>query len=211
MIENTITQALSSRYTSKAFIKGQTIDQFKLQAIIESANFAPTSFGLQPFKIINISAQDLKDKIATIGFNQAQFSSCSSILVFAIETDLQKALEQYKQRIIKAGRQDEQGATGFMAYINGFLTNLGAKQQPAWSAKQAYIALGFALQTASLLNVASAPMEGFNNKQLDELLGLEALGLNSQVILTLGVEDPEDKNKTAPKVRKTLEEFVLKI
>jgi nitroreductase / dihydropteridine reductase len=53
-------------------------------------------------------------------------------------------------------------------------------------------------------------MEGFMPSKVDEYLGLGNEGLKSVVLLTLGVGSKEDSNRTAPKVRKTLEEIVLK-
>ena len=54
------------------------------------------------------------------------------------------------------------------------------------------ISLGFALVAAADQKIDATPMEGFNNDQIDELLGLEKLGLKSAVPLALGYRDEEN-------------------
>ena len=44
-------------------------------------------------------------------------------------------------------------------------------------------------------------MEGFDNKQFDEILGLGEKGLASQAIVALGFRSADDEAATAPKVR----------
>lgn len=211
MLEN-IQKALHSRYTVKSFEKGSKIDQDKYQMILESIRMTPTSFGMQAFKVIEITDEEKKIEMQKLAFNQAQVGGCEKLLVFAVDTDSKKALDEYIERIIKAGRQDEAGAKGFGQYISGFIGQNASTQElyEAWACKQIYIALGFALETACLLGVESAPMEGFMPSKVDEYLGLGNEGLKSVVLLTLGVGSKEDSNRTAPKVRKTLEEIVLK-
>ncbi|MBK8736911.1 MAG: hypothetical protein IPL98_13795 [Saprospiraceae bacterium] len=54
------------------------------------------------------------------------------------------------------------------------------------------MSLGFALVAAADQKIDATPMEGFNNDQIDELLGLEKLGLKSAVPLALGYRDEEN-------------------
>jgi nitroreductase / dihydropteridine reductase len=210
-IEKIITDSLATRYTSKAFTPNTNINQEHYKLILEAANMAPTSFGLQPFKIIEVKDQETKDKILPIAFNQPQVNTCDSILIFAIETNLESSIKEYKSRIIEYKRQDEEGADGYMKYIQSFLDGMktnGASHND-WSTKQAYIALGYASMTAALLGVETACMEGFAPAKIDELLELNQKQLKSVVMLCVGVGAHDDANKTNPKVRKTLQELVI--
>ncbi len=73
---------LNWRYATKA-MNGKKVEQNKIDAIIEAASLAPTSSGLQPFEIIVISNQELKEKIRAIGWDQTVITDCSHLLVFA--------------------------------------------------------------------------------------------------------------------------------
>ncbi|HBQ61817.1 MAG TPA: NAD(P)H-dependent oxidoreductase, partial [Balneolaceae bacterium] len=85
------------------------------------------------------------------------------------------------------------------------------EEQFNWSARQAYIALGFGLSAAAIEEVDATPMEGFKNEELDELLNLPEKGLKSIAILTLGYRD-EGNDWLAPmkKVRRPKDELFLK-
>jgi len=78
------------------------------------------------------------------------------------------------------------------------------------AAKQAYIGFGVALAEAALLKVDATPMEGFEAGKLDELLGLDKLGLRSTTIMPLGYRDEAgDWLVNLKKVRTPLNDFVI--
>ena len=80
------------------------------------------------------------------------------------------------------------------------------------AAKQAYIALGFGLLAAADLRIDATPMEGFDNKAVDELLDLPAQGLKSTVILALGYKDEDtDWWIRLDRVRRPTEELFVEI
>jgi nitroreductase len=112
---------------------------------------------------------------------------------------------------------DERPGTREM--LEGYYGNLKSMYLPRedqvnfeHAARQAYIALGFALAAAAELGVDSTPMEGFDPAQFDEILGLKDKGLKSVVILPLGTRD-EAGDWLAPmkKVRRPLSDFVTNI
>ena len=69
-----------------------------------------------------------------------------------------------------------------------------------WSAKQAYIALGFGLAAAAELEIDSCPMEGFDGAKVKEILGLgdEFMPV---VLLTVGYRDESDESLSHKKFR----------
>lgn len=75
-------EKLNWRYATKA-MNGEKVSQDKIDTIIEAASLAPTSSGLQPFEIIIVKNQEVKDKIREIAWNQSVVSDCSHLLVFA--------------------------------------------------------------------------------------------------------------------------------
>ena len=80
------------------------------------------------------------------------------------------------------------------------------------AARQAYIGLGLALAAAAMEEVDSTPMEGFDNKALDEILNLGDKGLKSVAIMPLGYrEADQDWLANLKKVRKPRELFVTEV
>ena len=56
---------LNWRYAAKA-MNGKKVSQDKIDNIIEAARLAPTSSGLQPFEIIVVTNQEVKEQIRPI-------------------------------------------------------------------------------------------------------------------------------------------------
>jgi nitroreductase / dihydropteridine reductase len=202
---------LKWRYATKKYDSGKKVSQKDIDKIIEAARLAPTSSGLQQFRLIVITNQELKEKIVAIASGQQIVADCSHLLVFA-------AWDSYtSDRIDKMYDYitDERGLPRgrFVSYTDRLKSIYLA--QPAdenfmHTARQAYIGLGMAMAQAAELKVDSTPMEGFSNVELDKLLNLQSLGLKSVTLLPLGYRDTEgDWLVKMKKVRKAKEEFVI--
>lgn len=86
---------------------------------------------------------------------------------------------------------------------------LPAEEKNIWSAKQTYLALANLLNVAAELKIDATPMEGFIPTKVNEILGLNKLGLNATLIATLGYRHDEDATQYFKKVRKSNEELFI--
>ena len=77
-----INEALNWRYATKK-MNGEKVPQELVDKIVAAAHLAPTSSGLQPFRVIVVSNAELKEQIKAIGFGQSQITDCSHLLIFA--------------------------------------------------------------------------------------------------------------------------------
>lgn len=200
---------LNWRYAAKA-MNGEKVAQEKIDNILEAAILAPTSSGLQPFEILVVTNQEIKEKIRAIGWNQSVITDCSHLLVFA-------AWDTYTaERINKVfdHTNDIRGFKneGFENYRQMLLNTYPQKDAEVnfqHAARQAYIAFSMAITAAAFEGVDSTPIEGFEPDALDEILDLRAKGLRSCVILPLGYRDTEnDWLANLAKVRKNKEDLV---
>jgi nitroreductase/dihydropteridine reductase len=200
---------LNWRYAAKA-MNGKKVSQDKIDNIIEAARLAPTSSGLQPFEIIVVTNQEVKEKIRPIAWNQSVITDCSHLLVFAawdtytedrinymfdltneIRGFKNEGWENYRQQLLKVYPQQDPEVNFNHA------------------AKQAYIAFSQSIIAAAYLGVDATPLEGFDADKLDEILNLRAKGLRSAVMLPLGYRDADsDWLVNLKKVRKSTEDFV---
>jgi hypothetical protein len=78
-------------------------------------------------------------------------------------------------------------------------------------AKQAYLALGNLLTVCALEDIDSCPIEGFEPKKYDELLGLKEKGLQSIVVLAVGYRAEDDSFSGLEKVRRGVDEVVIQM
>lgn len=204
--------SLNWRYATKK-MNGQSVPQQKVDNILEAAYLAPTSSGLQPFKVIIVTDPEIKAKIKAVAYDQSQVTDGSHVLVFA-------AWDNYTEERINNVFQHTETERGlpkgtFTDYKNRLIslyTTRPAEQNFEHAARQAYIAFGLAIAAAAELQVDTTPMEGFDNAALDELLQLPQQGLKSVTILPLGYRDTEnDWLVSQKKVRTPREEFFSRI
>lgn len=205
-----IIENLKWRYATKR-MTGESVSEDLIDKIMEAARWAPTSSGLQPFRIIVVSSAETKEKIKPIAFNQPQITECSHLLIFA-------AFDEYTaERIddVFAQQEEERGLPQGTTddYKNQLKQNFSVQSKDEHfnhAARQAYIGLGMALAAAAELRVDSTPMEGFNNADLDELLRLTKKGLKSVALLPLGKRDTEqDWLVNLKKVRTEKNDFII--
>lgn len=203
---------LNWRYAVKA-MNGQTVPQEKVDNIIEAISLAPTSSGLQPFEVFVITNQEVKEKIKPIAWNQSVITDCSHLLVFAAwdTYTADRINKMFDLTNTVRGFKNE----GWENYRQMLLSNYpqkDAEENFNHAAKQAYIAFSQGIAAAAFEGVDSTPIEGFDPAALDTILGLEAKGLKSCVILTLGYRDTEnDWLVNLKKVRKSKEDLVTVI
>ncbi|KXH81389.1 NAD(P)H-dependent oxidoreductase [Chryseobacterium kwangjuense] len=207
LIEN-----LQWRHAVKAYDPSKKVSEKDLNTILEAARLAPTSSGLQPFRVIVVENQELKEKMIAGALNPEVMRDSSHVLVFAAwDSYSNEKIDQVYDyhtdvRELPRGR--------FGSYTDKIKEMYGAQtpeEHFAHTARQTYIALGFALAQAAELKIDSTPAEGFSNEAVDEILGLKELGLKSVSLLYLGYRDEEkDWLSTMKKVRVPMEEFIIK-
>lgn len=208
----TLLQNLKWRYATKK-MNGQTISEDKINYILESARLAPSSSGLQQYKVIVISDPSLLEKIKPIAYGQEQITDCSHLLiwiawdgysdervsnVFNEMMDLRNlphdTMDEYRQKVLELYEYE------------------GKEWQAHHTSKQSYISFAMAIAAAAEQKVDATPMEGFDSKKLDELLKLKEIGYKSTVMLPLGYRDADnDWLINMHKYRTPKEQFVLEM
>lgn len=212
MTLKTLKDHLNWRYATKKMDPAKPVTQEKVDAIIEAIRMAPTSSGTQPFELLVVTNPDIKSQICKAASDQTPVTDGSHLLVFA-------AWDTYTAERIDEVANLNIEKRGDLPLIGQYYGNLKANYVPrdaevnyAHAARQAYIALGFAMIAAAEQEVDSTPMEGFDPAIVDEILGLKAKGLRSVVLLPLGHRDPSgDWLLPMAKVRKPLETMVTLI
>lgn len=196
---------LNWRYATKR-MNGTKVPQEKVERILEAIRLAPTSFGLQGFKVIVIENESLREQIFNGACQQPQIKEASHVLVFAANKKVtQEQVDEYMQLTATTRGIPVEALNGFKAMFAGIVAGT-AEQNFVWTARQAYIAFGVGIAAAALEDVDATPMEGFSAAALDKTLGLEEQNLSAVTILTLGYRDEaNDQLAKAPKVRKSKE------
>jgi nitroreductase len=198
------------RYATKKFDATRKIPEAIWTTLEQSLVLSPSSFGLQPWKFFVIRNPEIRQQLLPHSWGQTPVVEASHLVVFASKNNLDDSdVDRHIQRMAEVQQTAPENLAGFGKVVKGFL------HQPAdsfdadsWAAKQAYIALGFFMTCAAMLEIDTLPMEGFIPAKYDEVLGLTNQGYRSVVLCAAGYRADDDKYATSPKVRFPSEEII---
>ena len=207
-----LSTALRWRYATKKFDAEKIVSEALIDALVDAANLAATSYGLQPFQFVIIHDQELQQKLVASSYGQRQVADASHVIVIATRTDVDdKYIHDYismleEQRELPLGSQEDYAKT--VAQTMGRMSH---QDRMEWAAKQAYIALGTLLAACAVLELDSCPMEGFIAEEYIELLDLGSQNLHAAVVLPVGYRADDDPAQHQAKVRRPLPEMVIRV
>lgn len=206
LIEN-----LNWRHAVKAYDAAKKVSKENIDKIVEAARLAPSSSGLQPFQLVVIENQEIKEKLVKGALNPDCMRNCSHVIVFAAWDRYTAERIDHVYDHTTAERGLPKGRFGsYTDQLKAIYLKQPAEENFAHTARQSYIALGMALAQAAELRVDSTPVEGFDNKVVDEVLGLKKQGLKSVSLMYIGYADtPNDWTAPMKKVRTPKKEFVI--
>ncbi|HEY8561897.1 MAG TPA: NAD(P)H-dependent oxidoreductase [Pyrinomonadaceae bacterium] len=207
--KETILESLNWRYATKAYDKTRKISAEDWATLERSIALAPSSFGIQPYKLLVVNDPETREQLRAAAYDQAPVTDASHFVVFAYKRTLTDAdIEHFAERIAEVRGQTRESLKDYENVMKGAArraTEGGTIE--IWNSRQAYIALGFLLETAALLGVDATPMEGFDAAKFNEILGLE--DYSAVAIAALGYRDAaNDWLANLPKVRKPESELV---
>lgn len=207
-----ILEQLNWRYAVKKYDPTRKVSEEDWQTIEDAVVLAPSSMGLQPYKFIVVTDQETKEKLRPAAYGQSQISDASHIVIFAYKkTYGDEDAERFIKRIAEVRGQTRESLADYENTVKGAAkkaTDGGYIE--VWNSRQAYIALGFLIETAALLGIDATPMEGFDPQQFNEILGLEEY--SAVAIAAVGYRDAEnDWLASLPKVRMPREVLVERI
>lgn len=194
---------VQERYAVKTF-DGKKLPEDKIRQLLEIIRFAPSSFNIQPWKIVVVSNKELKEKLAPAAWNQPQIISSSHLLVFCANSDIKGNIQLIESESIKAGSKKED-IKGYIEMMQGFEEGMSPETKLSWAQRQAYIALGNAVNGAKSLGFDSCPMEGFSPVEFAKILNLPG---NIVPVALCAIGYASDKSN--PKFRFSEREVVIR-
>ena len=209
---NNLIESLNWRYATKKYAPEKKLTGDQLNTLLEAVRLAPTSFGLQPFRVIVVSDPAVRAKLRAVGYGQSPITDASHFLVFAAKTDLGiKTVDEFIALTASVRNKPNDSFNEYHKMVLGAIANNTPEQNTAWAARQAYIALGTLLTAAAVSGIDATPMEGFDHKGFDDVLGLEKLNLTAVVAAAIGFRAEDDDYAKLKKVRFPKEQFFIEM
>jgi len=207
-----ILEQLNWRYAVKKFDAVRKVSEADWAILEESLALAPSSYGIQPYKFIVVTDPETREKLKPAAYGQTQITDASHLIVVAYKKTLNDAdIEEFVDRIVAVRAQERETLAQYETEMKGAAKRaVDGGYIETWNSRQAYIALGFLLETAAMLGIDATPMEGFDPAQFNEILGLT--DYSAVVLAAVGYRDSEnDWLAPLPKVRKPNDELIVRI
>lgn len=197
-----IMEALEWRYAAKKYDATKKISENDWKTLANSLLMAPSSYGIQPWKFMVIENPKVREELKAVSWNQTQVTDASHYVVFLFKEEVDEAfVQKYIERISEVRNVPQDALAGYKSMMVENLAKAPEEKIRVWSQRQAYIAMGFLLETAALLKIDATPMEGLDPSAYDRILGIEGSGYKTVATVALGYRHPEDALQNAKKVR----------
>lgn len=195
-------EALSRRYSVKKF-NAEIIPQDVLHNILESGKLSASSLGLQPYKIVVVESNEMKQKLIPAFYNPSQISTCSHLVVIISKKVIEESyIRGYFNHISEVRETPIEKLDLFKNSISQHVNQKTQDEIFNWAEKQSYIVLANLMYAAAIENIDSCPMEGFRQDLIEEILNVTSETEKVTVTLALGYRSEEDHFQHMKKVRK---------
>lgn len=198
-----VLKQLSWRYAVKKFDPSKKISAKDWEVLEESLRLSPSSYGLQPWKFIVVQNRDTLKQLTSLSWGQSQVEDCSHYVVITSKIKLDEELiDKHISKTAEVRGLDPKLLAGFKRVMVGDLLN-GPRSETIfhWAQRQAYIAMGFLMETAAFLEIDTCPIEGLDPKGYDKVLNLEGTGYGTIASVACGYRHTDDKYQNIKKVR----------
>lgn len=207
-----INESLEWRYATKKFDPSKKLSKQQVETLKKAFNLTPTSFGLQPIKMIVISNKELQEKFVEHSYFQRQVADASHLLVLCIEKDTTtEDINAYFDLEKEIRNVDEEVVADFRKQLIGMYENNTLEEKQLSAIYQTYIVLGNLMTVCAIEKIDACPLEGFVPEKVDELLNLKSLNLKSVLLLPVGYRASDDVMNGIKKVRKPMSETIIEI
>lgn len=200
-----LVESLQWRYATKKYDTSKKVSQHHIDYIKEAVQLTASSYGMQPYKILEITDPKLREELKPLAWNQAAITKASHLFIFCNKVEINgddvDVMTQLRNEINPNDQERNEN------YGKSIKRNLSVKSPEVmfhWTAKQTYMALSTALSACAELQIDSTPMEGFDAEPINEKLGLAQNGWNTAVLLAVGYRHDEDKAQYTNKVRRPI-------
>ena len=194
--EKPLSQIIKERRATPSF-EDVPIHSADLEKIIRAGMEAPSAYNLQPWRFIVLRDREQKKKLRQAAFGQPKVEEASAVVVFCGDPqgwkngDLDESLRISESRGIQGGDKVRKAVTGFLgsapAQAGGLEPTLDL-----WANRHVMIAFTTMMWMAEALGYDTAPMEGFMEDQVKQLLKIPA-GVRVVAMLGIGRRKGEDK------------------
>jgi len=200
------------RYSTKKFDPLKVVADEDFETLKEAIRLSPSSYGLQPYKVVIVKDKSIREKLRIAASGQPQITEASHLMVFANDILFDASrIDDYILNVSLTRGIPTGNLDGYGTFMKSQLVPMENEIKSNWTSKQTYLALGNLLNAAAELRIDVTAMEGFDSEAFNEILGLTERGLSATVIAAIGYRHADDASQHHKKVRKSHEELFINL
>jgi nitroreductase len=189
--EKTLERAIAERRATPSF-DGKPIPPEDLHRILDAGLHAPSGYNIQPWRFVVVQSPEQKKRLRAASYNQAKVEEASAVIVACGDADgWRKDLELMLQQGLEGG-MTEGYADQARSSVPKYLSSFNSEQMKGWLNKMVMLAFSHMLLMAEVMGYDTAPMEGFEQDKVHEVLRLP---LSYWVVALLGVGHMQGADK----------------
>jgi len=187
-MHNKFMEAMDFRHACKIFDESKKISDEEIRFILEAGRKSPSSFGMEAWKFLVITNEELKAKLRPACWDQVQVTSCSHLVIVLAGIESVKVESGVpKQRFIRREMPQETLDFYMSIYASHLEKTLSSDENIySWTARQTYIAAGNMMTAAAYIGIDSCPIEGYDKEEVEKILGLDTTKYQLSVVLPFG-------------------------
>jgi nitroreductase len=187
-MRNDFMNAMDFRHACKVFDDTKKISDEDMRYILEAGRKSPSSFGMEAWKFLVITNDALKEKLKPACWDQIQITSCSHLVLVLAGIDSVKVESGEVEKRFARRDMPKEKLDFYLGLYAGHLKDVLNSDENiySWTARQTYIAAGNMMTAAAFLGIDSCPIEGFDKKQVEEILGLDTTKFQLAMVLPFG-------------------------
>lgn len=206
-MNKTFEEAMDFRHACKVFDDSKKVSNEDMNYILEAGRKSPSSFGMEPWKFLVITNEELKAKLRPACWNQVQVTSCSHLVIVLAAIDAVKPEFGIVERKFKRRAMPQEKLDFYLGlYADHLKQTLSSDENVySWTARQTYIAAGNMMTAAGIKGIDSCPIEGYEKEKVEEILGLDTSKYQLSVVLPFGYRLNEQSSQEREKLEDVVE------
>ena len=160
-----VIQAIKERRSINFFETGKEIPDGKLKELIETANLAPSSFNLQPWKVVVVKDPERKKVLKQCAFNQPKVEEASAVLIMvadpgAMEDNIDRMLDSWQE----LGYMKPEMRETYKGMANNLYGPADSSKRKIFAVKNTSLFAMNLMIAAKGLGLETHPMDGFDEE-----------------------------------------------
>jgi len=206
-MEKTFMEAMDFRHACKIFDETKKVSDEDINYILEAGRKSPSSFGMEAWKFLVITNEELKAKIRPACWDQVQITSCSHLVIILAGIDSVKPESGEVARKFKRREMPQEKLDFYLGLYAGHLKDTLSSNENiySWTARQTYIALGNMMTAAAVKGIDSCPIEGFEKEKVEEILKLDLSKYQLSCIVPFGYRINEQSTQLREPLQNVVE------